>query len=131
MQEGIFQLWGSRTTQNNTDHHHEPGQPGFPNGARQSNSLWLTPVEYGLLYHLARNAGHVLTHDALLTKVWGDEYQGESDYLKVYISRLRAKLGEDPTHPQWIETVPRLGYRFLRSPTAAPSSESKSVEQGR
>jgi DNA-binding response OmpR family regulator len=91
----------------------------------------LTPVEYGLLYHLARNAGHVLTHDALLTKVWGDEYQGEADYLKVYISRLRAKLGEDPAHPQWIETVPRLGYRFLRPTTSASTSENKNIETQR
>jgi len=91
----------------------------------------LTPVEYGLLYHLARNVGHVLTHDALLTKVWGDEYRAEADYLKVYISRLRAKLGEDPNHPQWIETIPRLGYRFLRPTTSAAPAEardSKNVE---
>lgn len=97
----------------------------------QGEPVKLTPVEYGLLYHLARNAGHVLTHDALLSKVWGDEYRGEADYLKVYISRLRAKLGEDPSHPQWIETVPRLGYRFLRSPTpTAPSQSSGAAQEG-
>ena len=89
----------------------------------------LTPVEYGLLHHLARNAGHVLTHDALLTKVWGEEYRGEADYLKVYISRLRAKLGDDPTQPQWIETAPRLGYRFLRPTASAPARQQEGCQR--
>ncbi len=85
----------------------------------------LTPVEYGLLYQLACNAGQVLTHETLLTKVWGDASGSEPDYLKVYVSRLRAKLGEDPNHPHWIETVPRLGYRFLRS---FPSGLASKIE---
>ncbi len=75
----------------------------------------LTPVEYGLLYHLTRNAGHVLTHDALSRKLWGTADHGDATNLKVYISRLRAKLGDDAEHPRWIETVPRVGYRFVRA----------------
>jgi len=55
----------------------------------------LTPIEYGLLYHLTRNAGRVLPHRTLLAKVWGREYTSELDYLKVYIRRLRHKLGEE------------------------------------
>src|SRR5215208_189603 len=51
----------------------------------------LTALEYRLLYHLIRNAGHVLSREALLARVWGDEYRDHSDYLKVYISRLRSK----------------------------------------
>ncbi len=73
----------------------------------------LTPTEYKLLYHLVRNAGHVLTHGTLLAKVWGREYIDEVDYLRVYIRRLRDKLGDEPEHPRYIETERGLGYRFL------------------
>ena len=73
----------------------------------------LTPTEYNLLYHLVRNAGHVLQHGTLLAKVWGREYVDETDYIRVYIRRLREKLGDDPENPRYIQTVRRLGYRFL------------------
>ena len=52
----------------------------------------LTPVEYKLLYHLVRNPGRLLPHDALLTRVWGADYEASPEYLKVFVSRLRAKL---------------------------------------
>lgn len=72
----------------------------------------LTPVEYKLLYHLVRNAGHVLRHETLLAKVWGREYVDEVDYLRVYIRRLRRKLEADPDRPRHILTERGLGYRF-------------------
>jgi len=75
--------------------------------------LDLTPTEYKLLYHLVRNAGHVLMHGTLLAKVWGREYVDEVDYLRVYIRRLRDKLGDDPDEPRYIRTERGLGYRFL------------------
>ena len=73
----------------------------------------LTPTEYKLLYHLVRNAGHVLQHGTLLAKVWGREYIDEVDYVRVYIRRLREKLGDDPENPRYIRTERGLGYRFL------------------
>ncbi len=73
----------------------------------------LTPTEYKLLYHLVRNAGHVLQHGTLLAKVWGREYVDEVDYVRVYIRRLRDKLGDDPENPRYIQTERRLGYRFI------------------
>jgi two-component system, OmpR family, KDP operon response regulator KdpE len=73
----------------------------------------LTPTEYKLLYHLVRNAGHVLQHGTLLAKVWGRDYVDEVDYIRVYIRRLRDKLGDDPDQPRYIQTERRLGYRFL------------------
>ena len=73
----------------------------------------LTPVEYKLLYHLVRNAGRLMPHEALLDRVWGADYGATNDYLKVYISRLRAKL-ERPGGPHYIETERGLGYRFVR-----------------
>ncbi len=75
--------------------------------------LILTPTEYKLLYHLVRNAGHVLQHGTLLAKVWGREYVDEVDYLRVYVRRLRDKLGDDPEHPRYIRTERGLGYRFI------------------
>ena len=58
------------------------------------NRVDLTPTEYKLLYHFIRNAGYVLTHGTLLAKVWGREYVDEVDYLRVYVRRLREKLGD-------------------------------------
>jgi DNA-binding response OmpR family regulator len=75
--------------------------------------LELTPTEYKLLYHLVRNQGHVLQHGTLLAKVWGREYVDEVDYLRVYIRRLREKLGDDPGEPRYIRTERGLGYRFV------------------
>ena len=75
--------------------------------------LDLTPTEYKLLYHLVRNAGHVLQHATLLAKVWGREYVDEVDYIRVYIRRLRDKLGDDPEDPTYIRTERGLGYRFV------------------
>jgi two-component system, OmpR family, KDP operon response regulator KdpE len=75
--------------------------------------LRLTPVEYKLLYHLVRNAGHLMPHQALLDRVWGSEYQAGPEYLKVFISRLRAKL-RTPDAPEYIETERGRGYRFVR-----------------
>ncbi|MBI4200552.1 MAG: response regulator transcription factor [Chloroflexi bacterium] len=74
----------------------------------------LTPTEYGLLALLARNAGKVLTHRALLNSVWGPEYGQETEYLWAYVRRLRRKLEPDPEHPVYILTEPGVGYRFRR-----------------
>ena len=72
----------------------------------------LTPIEYKLLYHLVRNAGYVLRHETLLAKVWGREYVDETDYLRVYVARLRRKLEPDPDRPRYILTERGVGYRF-------------------
>jgi len=75
----------------------------------------LTPTEYALLQELTLNAGKVLTHTHLLSKVWGPEYQEEREYLHVFIRRLRSKLEPDPTSPSYILTVPGIGYQFQNS----------------
>jgi two-component system KDP operon response regulator KdpE len=81
--------------------------------ARGGELVKLTPVEYKLLYHLVRNAGRLMPHQALLDRVWGADYDATTDYLKVFISRLRSKL-EHPDGPRHIETERGLGYRFVR-----------------
>jgi len=73
----------------------------------------LTPVEYKLLYHLVRNAGRLMPHQALLDRVWGEDYDATTDYLKVFVSRLRAKI-EREGGPRYIETERGIGYRFVR-----------------
>jgi two-component system KDP operon response regulator KdpE len=72
----------------------------------------LRPTEYRLLYHLVSNAGRLLTHETLLSKVWGREYRDESHYLRLYITYLRQKLEKDLAHPQYILTERGVGYRF-------------------
>lgn len=73
----------------------------------------LRPTEYRLLYHLVQNAGWVLTHDQILTKVWGYEYRDEPHYVRLYINYLRKKIEEDPSDPQYILTERGVGYRFI------------------
>ena len=73
----------------------------------------LRPTEYRLLYHLVRNAGWVLTHDQILTKVWGYEYRDEPHYVRLYINYLRKKIEKDPSDPKYILTERGVGYRFV------------------
>lgn len=72
----------------------------------------LTPTEYKLLCALARYPNQVLSHPTLLVRVWGSEYRGESDFLKVYIKRLRDKIEEDSSSPRYILTEWGQGYRL-------------------
>lgn len=73
----------------------------------------LRPTEYRLLYHLVQNAGWVVTHDQLLTKVWGYEYRDEPHYVRLYINYLRKKIEKDPSNPEYILTERGVGYRFI------------------
>ncbi|MGZ3679033.1 MAG: response regulator transcription factor [Ktedonobacterales bacterium] len=83
---------------------------------RQSGvEVRLTPTEFSLLEQLVTNAGKVLTHRMLLQHVWGPEYGGEAEYLRVYINRLRQKLEPNPAKPQLLVTEPGVGYRFAAS----------------
>ncbi len=73
----------------------------------------LRPTEYRLLYHLVQNAGWVMSHETLLSKVWGPEYRDESHYLRLYVTYLRQKIEPDPAHPRYILTERGVGYRFV------------------
>lgn len=72
----------------------------------------LTRIEYDLLYTLVINRGQTLTHKQLLTQVWGPEYQDETQYLWVNISRLRKKLEPTQSSPRYIRTQSGIGYYF-------------------
>jgi two-component system KDP operon response regulator KdpE len=73
----------------------------------------LRPTEYRLLYHLVNNAGWVMTHDMLLSKVWGYEYRDETGLLRLYITYLRKKIEPDPSQPRYIFTERGVGYHFV------------------
>jgi two-component system KDP operon response regulator KdpE len=73
----------------------------------------LRPTEYRLLYHLVMNAGQTLTHEIILSKVWGYEYRDESQYVRLYITYLRQKIEPDPSKPRYILTERGTGYRFV------------------
>jgi two-component system KDP operon response regulator KdpE len=78
----------------------------------RGRKVTLRPTEYRLLYHLVNNAGRLMTHETLLSRVWGPEYRDESHYLRLYITYLRQKLERDPAHPKYIVTERGMGYRF-------------------
>jgi two-component system KDP operon response regulator KdpE len=78
----------------------------------QGKFIHLTPKEFDLLVHLARHAGKVITHRALLTSVWGAQSAHQPEYLRVFVGQVRKKL-EAETGKQYIQTEPWVGYRFL------------------
>jgi len=78
----------------------------------QGRPIHLTPKEFDLLAHLARHAGKVITHRALLTAVWGAQSAHQPEYLRVFVGQLRKKL-EGDTGKQYIQTEPWVGYRFI------------------
>jgi two-component system, OmpR family, KDP operon response regulator KdpE len=80
---------------------------------RAGEEVRLTPTEFALLEQLVLNAGKVLPHRLLLQRVWGPEYGGEHEYLRVYIGRLRHKLESDPSNPTYLLTEPGVGYRWM------------------
>lgn len=72
----------------------------------------LTRTEFALLRELVLNANRVMTHQDLLTQVWGPEYRDDIDYLRAYIRYLRKKLEADPANPKYILTCAGVGYQF-------------------
>jgi two-component system KDP operon response regulator KdpE len=80
--------------------------------SRDRQPIHLTPTEFALLRELAVNRGKLLTHAYLLRRVWGHGYETETEYLRVYVRRLRAKLETDGREPL-IVTQPRAGYRLV------------------
>jgi DNA-binding response OmpR family regulator len=75
--------------------------------------IQLTSTECRLLDELVRHAGRVMPYRLLLERVWGPEYAGEDHYLKVFVRRLREKLGDDARNPEYIQTEWGVGYSFM------------------
>jgi len=73
----------------------------------------LSRKEFELLKRLINNAGRLITQQQLLREIWGRTHVEDTHYLRIFIARLRTKLGDDPSNPRYIETEPGVGYRFL------------------
>lgn len=80
----------------------------------EEQPIKLTATEYRLLIYLFQNANRVLSSDHILESVWGPRYQDSTDYVHVYISRLRQKIEADPKNPHYLITQHGVGYRFQK-----------------
>ncbi|MCC7358266.1 MAG: response regulator transcription factor [Anaerolineales bacterium] len=80
---------------------------------RDGAEVKLTATEFKLLAYLAANAGRVLTHQSILSHVWGEAEVDQVEYLRVYMRQLRKKLEVDPAQPVYLLTEPGVGYRFV------------------
>jgi len=80
---------------------------------RDGADVKLTATEFKLLAYLAANAGRVLTHNNILTHVWGSAEADDVEYLRVYMRQLRKKLEDDPKQPRFLLTESGVGYRFM------------------
>jgi two-component system KDP operon response regulator KdpE len=78
----------------------------------RKRAIHLTPKEFDLLVYLARRAGKVVTHRALLGAVWGGDSTEQVEYLRVFVGQLRKKLEPTASSPRYIVTEPWIGYRF-------------------
>jgi two-component system response regulator VicR len=81
---------------------------------QNGTEIRLTATEYRLLSYLARNAGRVLTVDAILNVVWGDRYYGDVHLLQSTMTNLRSKLGDNARNPQYIVTRSGIGYMMRK-----------------
>jgi two-component system KDP operon response regulator KdpE len=88
-------------------------------GARK---LKLTPTEYNLLAELALSNGKVLTHNYLLNKIWGPEYNSEREYLRVFVGRLRKQMEGSDGGRGYIQTVPGIGYQMTLESAETPAT---------
>ena len=106
---------------------------------RNGELVQLSRTEWLLLQHLAANAGKVVLHTELLTKVWGPEYRDDLQYLRVWVSRVRRKLGAEPGEPGRIKTFQGIGYLLdvepphaaARTPTSRPEPETRTSGSAR
>ena len=114
-----------RTHWNNNEHHNMRPTLTFGNVTVDflqhqvridGRTIALTPTEYRILSYLIQNAGRIVTNNLLLEKVWGAEYVGEANLLKVHIFRLRHKIERDAARPTYIMTKTGLGYCFSAQP---------------
>jgi two-component system KDP operon response regulator KdpE len=83
----------------------------------KGQEVHLTPTEYSLLAALVRKAGQVVTQAELLQEVWGRDSLEHDHYLRIYVQKLRQKLGDNPLQPVFIYTEPGIGYRLSEEKT--------------
>ena len=82
--------------------------------------IQLSRKEYALLTMLAQNADHVVTQQHLLTDIWGPAHRHDTHYLRIFVGRIRQKLGDDPAAPTFIRTEQGVGYRLVSDAPTKP-----------
>ena len=87
----------------------------------------MTPIEWRILASLAKRAGHVVPHQAMLEMVWGPDHRASTNHLKVHVQHLRQKLGDDSPHHAFIVTEWRTGYKFMVWPPLGTEVENSST----
>jgi len=97
---------------------------------RGGELVQLSRTEWLLLQYLALNAGKVMLHSELLTQVWGPEYRDDIQYLRVWISRVRRKLGAQPGEPGRIQTFQGIGYVLVVDEREPDGAQPKEAELG-
>ena len=81
--------------------------------AREGEDIRLTRKELDLLKKLMSNSGRIVTQQQLLRELWGPSHIEDTHYLRIFIAKLRSKMGDNATEPRYIETEPGVGYRFV------------------
>ena len=97
----------------------------------RGKTVRLRPKEFDLFRHLAQNANRPISHRKLIQLVWGPDYGDELVYLRVLVNQLRGKIEPDASRPRYIQTEPRIGYRFVVPESALPAGaggETQGVE---
>jgi len=79
---------------------------------RAGADVHLTPTEWAIVAYMARHAGRLITQRQLLQRVWGPQYETETNYLRVHLAAIRRKLEPNPSQPRYFLTEPGVGYRF-------------------
>jgi len=91
---------------------------------RAGVEVHLSPIEFSLLSYLMQHANTPIEHGKLLRTIWGPEYGCELEYLRTYIKRLRKKIENNAMHPEYLLTVPWMGYRFCNPAERAATFEA-------
>lgn len=86
---------------------------------KREQPVHLTRTQFDIVELLMRAQGRTVPHRKILTSVWGAEYRDHVEYLRTYMRQLRKLIEDDPANPQYLLTVPYLGYKFCKSGAAA------------
>jgi two-component system KDP operon response regulator KdpE len=85
---------------------------------KRGDPIPLTRTQFDILHLLMCSQGRPVTHKKILSTVWGTEFKDHIEYLRTYVRELRKRIEDDPAHPEYLLTVPCVGYRFRDEPTS-------------
>lgn len=91
---------------------------------KRGESIHLTRTQFDIIELLMRSPGQTISHQKILSSVWGPEYRDHVEYLRTYVRQIRKIIEDDPAHPQYLLTAPYIGYRFRGAGLLAASSST-------